>query len=138
MNKETALKFINDNPIAFVATAEGNAPRVRAFLTVRADSSGLLFNTGKGKDVWMQLLANPKVELCYYCQKTNEQLRVSGTAEFVEDKQVKAAVLKKFTFLKPAVEKQGDGILAPFFVRKAKACHWTFEKNFKPKDWFEM
>lgn len=138
MTRSEALKFISENPLAFVATVEGDCPRVRGFMTVRADEKGLLFNTGKSKDVFRQLGRNPKVELCFFSPKTNEQLRVSGTVEFTEDKAVKDAVLEKFKFLKPVVEKQGYGVMAPFFVRKARACHWSFDKNMQPKEWFDL
>jgi uncharacterized pyridoxamine 5'-phosphate oxidase family protein len=138
MEKSDVYRFINENPVAFVATVEGDTPRVRGFMTVRADEKGLLFNTGTGKDVHRQLGKNPKIELCYYSPAANEQVRVSGRVEFADDPGTREAVLEKFTFLKPVVEKQGPGILAPFYVREAKACHWNFRKNFEAKRWVEL
>jgi uncharacterized pyridoxamine 5'-phosphate oxidase family protein len=138
MNKEEILAFINQNPIAFVGTCEGTEPRVRVLMMVRADDDGILFNTFKTRDIYGQLAENPALEICYFNAETNAMVRVRGMAEFTKDQAVKDAVLEKFTFLKPAVEKAGYDILATFFVRKARASHWTFEKNMQPKEWVDL
>jgi len=138
MTRQEILEFISENPVAFFATAEGSQPRVRAMMMVRADEEGLLFNTGKPKDVYEQLLKNPLLELCFYNPKKGEQVRVSGKAEFTQDPTVLDSVLEKFTFLKPVVEEQGYDVLASFFIRHARACHWDFKKNMDPKDWVEL
>jgi pyridoxamine 5'-phosphate oxidase len=42
MNKEEILKFLNDHPASFLATVEGDQPRVRGMGIVRADEKGIL------------------------------------------------------------------------------------------------
>ena len=65
----------------FIATCEGNQPRVRPFGTIHIYDGRLYFQTGKVKAVSRQLHANPKVELC--AMVDGNWLRVEGTA--VED-----------------------------------------------------
>ena len=135
---EEFRNFVNDNPFASVATVEDGEPRVRVFMRVKWDEKGLLFNTGMGKDVQQQLSANQSVELVFYSSKTNEMVRIRGRAEFSESREVKEEVLEIFTFLKPAVEKMGDNILCPFYIKDARATHWSFEKNMEPKKWVNL
>ena len=56
--------FLKKAQTYFLATAEGDQPRVRAFGTIDLFEDKLYIQTGKGKDVYKQLLANPKFELC--------------------------------------------------------------------------
>ena len=44
MNKQEILDFITKNPVAYVATAEGNKPYVRPIGTYRADENGIIFS----------------------------------------------------------------------------------------------
>jgi len=66
MNLEDCIKFANDNPICYVATADGDQPRVRAFGMWFADKTGFYFSTQASKAVCKQLKSNPKVEVCFY------------------------------------------------------------------------
>lgn len=70
----------------FLATAEGDQPRVRTFGTVHIFEGKLYMQTGRVKDVSKQILANGKVELC--AMKDGEWIRVVGT--LVEDDRTEA------------------------------------------------
>ena len=56
------IDFANQNPSTWVATCEGDQPRVRGFLMWFADESGFYFHTAKKKSIASQLEKNPKVE----------------------------------------------------------------------------
>jgi uncharacterized pyridoxamine 5'-phosphate oxidase family protein len=70
----------------YLATVEGDQPRVRPFGTVDLFEEKLYIQTGKSKDVSKQLQANPKAEICAF--KDGVWLRVSG--ELIRDDRVEA------------------------------------------------
>lgn len=85
MNKNEILAFLNKNQVCHLATIDDKTPRVRGMMLYRADDNGVLFHTGRMKDLYKQLQANPNVELCSNDFENNVQVRVSGTVEFVKD-----------------------------------------------------
>ena len=133
MTKTEIIQFLNANPACHLATADGNQPRVRGMLMYRADEQGILLHTGSAKDLCKQMLANPRVELCFNNMKDNIQVRVSGKAELVEDQKLKEEIVANRPFMKPWVEKQGYKFLAVFRVRNAVATVWTMASNMDPK-----
>lgn len=62
----------------YLATVEGDQPRVRPFGTVDVFEGKLYIQTGKSKDVSKQMHANPKVEICGFAN--GKWIRVAGTA----------------------------------------------------------
>jgi pyridoxamine 5'-phosphate oxidase len=133
MNRDQIVTLINKNPICFVATADGDQPRVRAVMTLRADERGILFNTGKAKDLHHQIEANSATELCFYDPADRVQVRVSGRLELQNDAETHRLVLEKLPFLKPLVEAKGTEILAPYLLRHGRATVWTMATNMAPK-----
>lgn len=69
--------FLKNAGTYYLATVEGDQPRVRPFGTVDIFEGKLYIQTGKVKDVSRQLQANPKAELCAFSQ--GKWLRVAGT-----------------------------------------------------------
>ena len=59
------IKFANENKSSYLATVEGDQPRVRGFFMWFADQTGFYFHTGAIKSVYGQLKQNPKVEVCF-------------------------------------------------------------------------
>ena len=55
MNVEDCIKFANQNPNSYIATADGDQPRVRGMLMWFADKTGLYYNTGATKDLYKQI-----------------------------------------------------------------------------------
>lgn len=81
-------RFLKDTGTYYLATADGEQPRVRPFGTIHIFDGKLYIQTGRAKDVSKQLAANPKFELCAFKAETGEWLRLSG--ELVEDNRVEA------------------------------------------------
>lgn len=86
MGIEKVCQFLKDAGTYFLATAEGDQPRVRPFGTAHIFEGRLYIQTGKSKSVSAQLAANPKVEIC--AMKDGEWLRIAG--ELAEDDRVAA------------------------------------------------
>ena len=78
---ERVVNFLKEAETYYLATVEGDQPRVRPFGTAHVFEGKLYIQTGKVKDVSKQIHANPKVEICAF--KNGEWLRVAG--ELVED-----------------------------------------------------
>ena len=79
-------EFLKEAQTYYLATVEGDQPRVRPFGTVDIFEDKLYIQTGKIKAVSKQIEANPKVEVCAF--KDGKWLRVSG--ELVRDDRVEA------------------------------------------------
>ncbi len=140
MDKSMIFEILNANPVFHLATVEGNKPHVRGLLLYKADENGIIFHTGKMKDLHKQLTQNPQVEMCFNNGKFNSliQIRVSGAVELVEDLGLKKEIVQKREFLKPWVEQMGYDFLAVYNLKKGIATVWTMETNFAPKKFIEL
>lgn len=74
-------EYLKEAHLFYIATCEGDQPRVRPFGFVMKFNDKLWFSVVEGKLVYDQLLANPKVELCII-GKDGTWLRLTGTAVF--------------------------------------------------------
>ena len=83
---ERVYQFLKDAGVYYLATVEGNQPRVRPFGTVNIFDGKLYIQTGKVKPCSRQIIANPKVELSAFHQ--GSWIRVTG--ELAEDGRVEA------------------------------------------------
>jgi len=138
MDKAEIYAFLNTNPIFHLATIEEGKPHVRAMMLYKADENGIIFHTGRDKDLHGQLKENPNVELCFNDYKDNIQIRVSGLAQEVEDLELKKAIVSQREFLKPWVEKYGYETLTVCRVTNCIATIWTFESNQAPKTYIRL
>ena len=138
MNKEEIRAFITQNPFFCLATVEDGKPRVRTIMLFRVEEDGILFHTGKNKDLYRQLLDHPEVELCFFTSNKPFQVRVTGIAELVDDLELKKEIVENREFLRPWVESEGYDPLAPFRVRDCIATVWTMDLNFAPKKYVRL
>ena len=138
MTRQEILEFIEANPVAWIATVEGDRPHVRALRAFRVRDDGPLFQISEPKDVYRQLAENPNVEACFNDQERGVQVRVSGKVSFVEDDAVLEAVLVERSFLQPLTEKQGRGAIKLFVIADAMAYAWTRENNWVPKEYVKL
>lgn len=83
---ERVCQFLKDAGVYYLATAEGDQPRVRPFGTAHIFEGRLYIQTGKVKPVSKQIAANPKAEICAF--KDGAWVRVA--CELVEDDRVEA------------------------------------------------
>ena len=83
---DEVVQFLKECGTYYLATTDGDQPRVRPFGTAHVFEGKLYIQTGKVKDVSKQLTANPKVEVCAF--KDGEWIRVAGT--LAEDDRVEA------------------------------------------------
>ena len=138
MTREKVLKFINENPLFFLATQDAEQPRVRAMMMLVANENGILFNTNKTKDVYRQFCINPLVELCFYSTTDKVQIRIVGKVKVLENLEMKKRVVEILPFLKSTVNKEGYDNIAPCRLLEAKAVMWTMETNRAQKKYIDL
>jgi len=138
MKKDEIIKFINENPISYLATVDGNLPRVRAIKIYRANEDSIIFHTLNFKDLYKQLQRNPHIEMCFVDSEGKTQVRVNGKAKLIEDQELKEEIVEERNFLKPWIQEKGWDLLKVFKVTDAKATVWTMETNFQPKKYIKL
>lgn len=123
---EEVYAFLKQCDTYFLATTDGDQPRVRPFGTVDLFEGRLYIQTGKAKDVSRQLLANPKIELCGVIG--DRWLRVQ--AEAVEDDRVEARqhMLDGYPSLQ-AMYQADDGNTQVFYLTNATASFSSFTQG---------
>lgn len=120
---ENVVKFLKDAQTYYLATVEGDQPRVRPFGTAHIFEGRLYIQTGRVKEVSKQLMANPKAEICAF--KNGEWLRIAG--ELIEDDRLEARQSMLDTY--PALQKMyaaDDGNTQVFYFRNATATISSF------------
>ncbi len=134
MDKNEILAFITKSRIGYLGTVDGVAARVRGMDTFRADEDGLIFYTGKMKDVFKQVAKNPEVEVCYFAEGI--QVRVRGKMEIVEDLTMKKEIVENRPFLKSFYKNGYDAL--GIFRLKGKATTWTMQDMGKPTTFIDL
>lgn len=122
-NIERICRFLEEAGTYYLATVEGDQPRVRPFGTALVWGGRLYIQTGKVKDVSRQIAANPKAELCAF--KDGTWLRVAGALVNDDTREVKLAMLEKMPALK-AMYSADDGNMQMLYFQNASATFSSF------------
>ena len=122
-NLERVCRFLDDAKTYYLATVEGDQPRVRPFGTALLYDGKLYIQTGKVKPVSKQLAANPKAEICAF--HGGKWLRVAGELINDDDRDVKVAMLEKMPSLK-AMYSPDDGNMQMLYFKNAVATFSSF------------
>lgn len=120
---EEVYQFLKACSTYYLATMDGDQPRVRPFGTVDLYQGRLTIQTGRKKDVAKQMLANPRVELCAF--DGERWLRLAAAA--VEDPRIEAQVhmLEAYPSLQ-GMYQPGDGNTLIFALTEATATFSSF------------
>ena len=116
-------EFLKEAETYYLATVEGDQPRVRPFGTVHIFEDKLYIQTGKVKAVSKQIAANPKVEICAF--NDGKWLRLTG--ELVEDDRVEArkSMLDAYPMLRGMYD-ENDGNTQVLYFKNATAVFSAF------------
>ncbi len=120
---ERVWEFLKEAGVYYLATVEGDQPRVRPFGTAHIFEGKLYIQTGKVKPVSKQLLDNPKAELCAF--HNGQWLRLAG--ELVEDDRVEAkkSMLDAYPNLRGMYD-ENDGNTQVLYFKDATATFSSF------------
>ncbi len=119
-------EFLKKCGTYYLATVEGEQPRVRAFGTIDLFEGKLYIQTGKVKEVSKQMMANPKIEICAF--DGNTWLRLAAKA--VEDDRYEAR--KHMLEAYPSLQKMyqpDDGNTQVFALEDCKAVFSSFTEE---------
>ncbi len=115
--------FLKKANTYYLATVEGDQPRVRPFGTVDIFEGKLYIQTGKSKSVSKQIQANPKVELCAFTE--GKWLRVSGKLVRDDRYEAKKHMLDAYPSLQSMYSADDDNTEVLYF-EDATATFYSF------------
>jgi uncharacterized pyridoxamine 5'-phosphate oxidase family protein len=120
---ERVLEFLKQAGTYYLATVEGDQPRVRPFGTAHIFEGKLYIQTGRVKPVSKQLAANPKAEICAF--KDGVWLRVA--CELIEDDRFEArkSMLDAYPNLRGRYD-ENDGNTQVLYLKNAVATFSSF------------
>jgi len=99
-------EFLKKCRVYYLATVEGDRPRVRAFGTIDLFEGRLYIQTGKRKAVSHQIEQNPNVELCAY--DGEQWVRVRGVLVRDERVEAKRHMLDQYPKLRGRYSEEDD------------------------------
>ena len=117
------LDFLKKVEVYYLATVEGDQPRVRPFGTVNEFEGKLYIQTGKVKPTSKQLAANPKAEICAFC----DGVWIRVACELVEDDRFEArkSMLDAYPNLRHMYD-ENDGNTQVLYMQNATATISSF------------
>ncbi len=120
---EKVCQFLKECGTYYLATMDGDQPRVRPFGTIHVFEGRLYIQTGKVKSVSRQIAANPKVEICGF--KDGQWLRVSGTLVEDDRYEAKKSMLDAYPSLQSMYSAEDENTQV-FYFRDAEAVFSSF------------
>lgn len=123
MNK--VVEELKKVKVFFVATEEGDQPRVRPFSSVTEVDGEAYLCCGNFKEVYKQLTADPKVELCGMYPDGTSWLRVTARVREDDRREVQQAMLDDPTGPK-GLYAAGDGRFVTYRLEEIKAIKYSF------------
>ena len=97
----------------YLATVDGDKPRVRPFGTVDLYNGKLYIQTGKKKDVSKQIEKNPNVELCAF--QDGIWVRVAGKLVNDDSREAKKHMLDNYPNLRGMYNEDDDNTQVLYF-----------------------
>ena len=130
MDLQECIQFAKDNPVCFIATADGDQPHVRTFVLEKADASGFYFTLVTTKKMYKQVCANPKAEICFFHADPDSskvrQMRVAGMLEQVNEPDILEKAYEKRQWIDQQIGRSVKPLLAIFRLNTGNAFFWTF------------
>ena len=112
--------FITEAGVFFLATVDGDQPKVRPLGAHMEMDGKVLFGIGDFKDVYRQLCANPKTEIVA-CKPDSHWLRYTGTAVFEDDPKYAEAFLNAMPMLRGIYNDETGHKMMVFHLENATA-----------------
>lgn len=120
---EEILHFLKECGTYFLATVDGNQPRVRPFGTAEIFEDRLYFQTGKSKAVAKQIMKNPKIEISGVIGEN--WIRLTGEAVLDDRVEAKKHMLNAYPELREMYD-ENDENTAVFYIKNGTAVIDSF------------
>jgi len=132
MSLKEYADFANANKPCYLATVEGDQPRVRALGMWYADETGFYFQAQSVKAMCKQLQKNPNVEVYFNTKDFSKAMRVSGKVKFIDDLKIRAKCIEERPFVKNfGITEPDNPLLAVFHLYTGEAYFWTMADSMK-------
>lgn len=106
-------EFIKDAKTYYLATVDGNIPRVRPFGTIDLFEDKLYIQTGKSKDVYKQIEKNNNVEICAF--NNGKWIRINGKLKVDDRIEAKRHMLDNYPELRGMYSELDDNTVVLYF-----------------------
>ena len=123
---EEVYEFLRKCGVFFIATEEGNQPRVRPFGAVNIFDGKLYIQTGKVKHISKQMQINPNVEICGFMD--GKWIRLEGKVVRDDRREAKKSMLDANPELRGMYSEDDDNTEVLYF-ENAKATFCSFTEN---------
>ena len=120
---EEVCEFLKKCGTFYLASIEGDQPRVRPFGVVNIFEGKLYIQTGKVKNVSKQMQKNPKVEICGFTE--GKWVRLEGKVVRDDRIEAKKSMLDANPVLKSMYSAEDDNTEVLYF-ENAKATFYSF------------
>ena len=120
---EEVKNFLKDAGVYYLATIDNNKPKVRPFGTAEIFEDKLYIQTGKKKDVYKQIIANPNVEICAF--NNGKWIRIAGKLVADDRIEAKKDMLDKNPSLRSMYNEADDNTIVLYF-ENAVATIYSF------------
>ena len=115
--------FLKEAGVYYLATVEGDQPRVRPFGTAHIFEGKLYIQTGHVKPCAQQLMANPKAELCAFHNGT--WLRIACNLREDDRVEARKSMLDAYPNLRRMYD-ENDGNTQVLYFEEATATFSSF------------
>ncbi len=124
--KET-LEFLKSCGTFYLATVDGDQPRVRPFGAVCEFEGKLYIVTNNQKDVYNQMLANGKVEICGMSK--GKWIRVAGTAKLDDRREARVAMMDANTAALSSMYTVDDNLMVVLYLENVTSTIYSFTEE---------
>lgn len=112
-------EFIDEAGVYTMSTVDGDQPKCRPFRAHYLIDGELYFGTGRFKDVFRQMQANPKVEIMAFHPADNHFMRFTGEVAFEPDYALAESILDAAPAIRKVYTMEGDMKLEMFHLVNA-------------------
>jgi general stress protein 26 len=131
---ERALAVIQAAPCCFLASADGDQPRLRPMSPVRTDRFTIFMANLHGSNKTREIAGNPRVELCFL-DAQHDQVRITGVAEVVTDEAILQEALGANTLLHAFLETVDSSQFLLYCIRPTRVRYmqeWALDYHEVP------
>lgn len=125
MNK--IVEELRKTGVFYVGTIDGDQARVRPFSSVTEFEGNLYICTNNTKEVYKQIMANSKIEICGM-EKDGTWIRINGTA-VRDDRDIARKAMLEDSTGPSNLYTVGDGIFEVFKVENPKCVKYSMTSN---------
>lgn len=118
--------FLKKSGTFYIATIDGDKPRVRPFGAINIFEDRLYIQTGKSKNVSKQMQINPNVEICSFFE--GKWIRIEGKVVRDDRRDAKVSMLEENPELNNMYSADDDNTEVLYF-ENAKATIYSFTEE---------